>query len=105
MRLGTFPCKVVPGSKAYQAYGKELVYERHRHRYEFNNQFRQKFEKAGIVFSGIYPEKDLVEIAEIENHPFMLGTQAHPEFNSAPLNVHPLFKAFMQAVVERLPDK
>ena len=102
MRLGTYPCKVLPGTKAFKAYGKELVYERHRHRYEFNNNFRQQFEKAGVVFSGMYQEKDLVEIAEINNHPFMLGTQAHPEFNSAPLNVHPLFQAFMNAVVERL---
>jgi len=105
MRLGTYPCKILPGTKAYNAYGKELVHERHRHRYEFNNLFRQEFEKAGILFSGIYPEKDLVEIAELDNHSFMLGTQAHPEFNSAPLNVHPLFQAFMKAVLERLSTK
>ena len=105
MRLGTYPCKILPETKAFQAYGKELVYERHRHRYEFNNVYKAAFEKAGIVFSGIYPEKNLIEIAEIKNHPFMLGTQAHPEFNSAPLNVHPLFQAFMKAVVERLSQK
>jgi CTP synthase len=105
MRLGTYPCKLEKGSKAYEAYGKELVYERHRHRYEFNNSFRSDFEKAGVLFSGIYPEKGLVEIAELKNHPFMLGTQAHPEFTSAPLNVNPLFKAFMQAVVTRAEAK
>lgn len=102
MRLGTYPCKIVKGTKAYQAYAQELVYERHRHRYEFNNAFRHTFEQGGVVFSGIYEEKDLVEIAEIKNHPFMLGTQAHPEFNSSPLQVHPLFKAFMQTIVGRL---
>lgn len=105
MRLGTYPCKLEKGSKAYAAYGKDLVYERHRHRYEFNNIFRQDFEKAGVLFSGIYPEKGLIEVAELKNHPFMLGTQAHPEFTSAPLNVNPLFKAFMQAVVERIQEK
>lgn len=100
MRLGTYPCKVMPGTKAFNAYGQELVYERHRHRYEFNNLFRGQFEQAGVIFSGIYPEKDLMEIAELKDHPFMLGTQAHPEFASAPLKVHPLFQAFMNAVVE-----
>lgn len=102
MRLGTYPCTVVPGTKAHQAYGKELVLERHRHRYEFNNDYRNKFEQAGVTFSGIYTEKNLVEIAEIPEHPFMLGTQAHPEFKSSPLQVHPLFQAFMSAVLKKL---
>jgi len=102
MRLGTYPCTVLPGTKAYQAYGKELVLERHRHRYEFNNNYRNKFEQAGVTFSGIYNEKNLVEIAEITEHPFMLGTQAHPEFKSSPLLVHPLFQAFMSAVLTKL---
>lgn len=101
MRLGTYPCTLQKGTKAYEAYGQELVHERHRHRYEFNNLFRSDFEKAGVVFSGIYQEKGLIEIAELKNHVFMLGTQAHPEFTSAPLHVNPLFRAFMQAVVER----
>lgn len=101
MRLGTYLCHVKKGTLAYQAYGKELVEERHRHRYEFNNAYRQEFEKAGVVFSGIYQEKNLVEISEIKDHPFMLGTQAHPEFNSSPLNVNPLFLAFMKAVIDR----
>jgi len=102
MRLGTYPCTVLPGTKAHQAYGKELVLERHRHRYEFNNDYRSEFEKAGVTFSGIYTEKNLVEIAEIPEHPFMLGTQAHPEFKSSPLQVHPLFQAFMSAVLAQL---
>ncbi len=101
MRLGTYPCKVLKGSQAYQAYGKDLVEERHRHRYEFNNAYRQQFEAAGVVFSGIYPEKNLVEISEIKDHPFMLGTQAHPEFTSSPLKVNPLFMEFMRVVVEK----
>lgn len=99
MRLGTYPCHVQKGTLAYQAYGKELVHERHRHRYEFNNAYRRDFEQAGVVFSGIYQDKNLVEISEIKGHPFMLGTQAHPEFNSSPLNVNPLFMEFMKAVV------
>ncbi len=105
MRLGTYPCKIIPGTLAYKAYGKELVHERHRHRYEFNNVFRDVFAQAGVVFSGVYPEKDLVEIAEIKDHPCMIGTQAHPEFKSSPLAVHPLFKLFMDAVVERFIQK
>lgn len=100
MRLGTYPCKVLKGSKAHKAYGKDLVEERHRHRYEFNNSYKEKFEKAGVVFSGIYTEKNLVEISELKDHPFMLGTQAHPEFKSSPLNVSPLFMEFMRVVVE-----
>jgi CTP synthase len=101
-RLGTYPCTVMPGTKAYQAYGKELVLERHRHRYEFNNDYRDEFEQAGVTFSGIYAEKNLVEIAELNDHLFMLGTQAHPEFKSSPLQVHPLFQAFMSAVIAKL---
>ncbi|MFH1254615.1 MAG: CTP synthase [bacterium] len=100
MRLGTYPCNVLKGSKAYKAYGKDIVEERHRHRYEFNNAYKDQFEKAGVVFSGIYAEKNLVEISEIKDHPFMLGTQAHPEFNSSPLAVNPLFREFMRVVVE-----
>lgn len=102
MRLGTYPCLIKHGSKAYQAYNADLIHERHRHRYEFNNKYRQDFEKAGIVFSGIYEDKNLVEIAEIANHPFMLGTQFHPEFNSSVLHVNPLFMAFMKAVASNL---
>lgn len=101
MRLGTYPCKVLKESKAHKAYGKDLVEERHRHRYEFNNRYKEQFEAAGVVFSGIYTEKNLVEISELKDHPFMLGTQAHPEFTSSPLQVNPLFMEFMRVVVER----
>jgi len=99
MRLGTYPCRVVTGTKAHQAYGQDLIQERHRHRYEFNNAYRSEFEAAGVVFSGIYEEKNLVEIAELKDHQFMLGSQFHPEFTSMPLSVNPLFMAFMKAVV------
>ncbi len=101
MRLGAYLCKILPGTKAHEAYGKEEIYERHRHRYEFNNKYRSKLEKAGVVFSGIYEKKNLVEIAELKGHKFMLGTQAHPEFTSSPLKPNPLFKSFMNAVIEK----
>jgi CTP synthase len=101
MRLGTYPCSIVSGTRAYEAYEQDLVHERHRHRYEFNNKYREKFEEAGVVFSGIYKEKNLVEIAELKDYPFMLGSQFHPEFTSTPLKVNPLFMAFMRAVVKK----
>lgn len=101
MRLGSYPCTVIKGTKAYEAYKQDLVSERHRHRYEVNNAYRSALEKTGIVFSGIYQEKNLVEIAEFKEHPFMLGVQFHPEFQSSPLQVHPLFMAFMEQVVAR----
>lgn len=101
MRLGTYPCTVKQNTKAHKAYNQDVVHERHRHRYEFNNKYRSQYEAAGVVFSGIYQEKDLVEIAEITNHPFMLGTQFHPEFTSTQLNVNALFMAFMKAVAKK----
>jgi CTP synthase len=101
MRLGSYPCMLIHGTRAYDAYQKDVVLERHRHRYEVNNSYRQVLEKAGFIFSGIYQEKNLVEIAELKDHPFMVGTQFHPEFQSSPLRVHPLFQAFMMAVVKR----
>ena len=101
MRLGVYPCELVPESKAGQAYGQKSVDERHRHRYEFNNEYRHQFEQAGLWLSGISPDNRLVEIAELRNHPFMLGTQFHPEFLSRPTRPHPLFRAFMQACIAR----
>ncbi len=98
MRLGLYPCALQPGTKARTAYGTDLVQERHRHRFEFNNAYRERFEKAGMRFSGISPDGRLVEIAELADHPFMLGTQFHPEFLSRPNRPHPLFVAFLQAV-------
>jgi CTP synthase len=101
MRLGLYPCDLVPGSRASEAYGKESVFERHRHRFEFNNQYREILGEHGMVFSGLSPDGRLVEIAEMTDHPFMLGSQFHPEFLSRPNRPHPLFCAFLTAVAER----
>jgi CTP synthase len=97
MRLGLYPCDLQPGSKAAEAYGVPRVEERHRHRFEFNNAYREEFEKGGMVFSGISPDGKLVEIAEIRDHPFMMGSQFHPEFLSRPMKPHPLFAGFVKA--------
>lgn len=99
MRLGLYPCKLVPDTHASQAYQLELVEERHRHRYELNNQFRQELEKAGMIFSGQSPDGLLVEIAELRDHPFMLGSQFHPEFLSRPNKPHPLFDSFIRSII------
>ncbi len=99
MRLGHYPCRLVPGTKAHQAYGVDEVNERHRHRYEFNNAYREVLAEAGLVASGLSPDGQLVEICEIRGHPFMVGSQFHPEFQSRPLRPHPLFRDFMAAAV------
>jgi CTP synthase len=98
MRLGLYPCHLQPGTRAAGAYGVPIVQERHRHRFEFKNAYREVLQQAGMVFSGISPDGRLVEIAEMKDHPFMLGTQFHPEFLSRPNRPHPLFVAFMRAV-------
>ncbi len=98
MRLGLYPCALQPDTKARAAYGTDMVQERHRHRFEFNNAYRERFEQAGMRFSGLSPDGRLVEIAELADHPFMLGTQFHPEFLSRPNRPHPLFVAFLEAV-------
>jgi CTP synthase len=95
MRLGTYPCHLVEGTKAASAYGEQVVYERHRHRFEFNNDFREILERAGMVFSGLSPEGSLVEVGELRDHPFMVGCQFHPEFRSRPNRPHPLFRDFI----------
>jgi CTP synthase len=97
MRLGTYPCNLVAGTKAAQAYGSEVTYERHRHRFEFNNSFRQPLREAGLIPSGLSPNGELVEIAELEGHPWMLACQFHPEFKSRPDSPHPLFMDFIGA--------
>ncbi|GJQ52069.1 MAG: CTP synthase [Anaerolineaceae bacterium] len=97
MRLGLYPCELKKGSKAAKAYGVEKVEERHRHRFEFNNHYKTDFEKGGMVFSGMSPDGKLVEIVEIEDHPFMVASQFHPEFLSRPMKPHPLFVGFMKA--------
>jgi CTP synthase len=100
MRLGTYPCRLVPETKAASAYDVPVVEERHRHRFEVNNAFRDLLSDAGLVFSGLSPDGRLVEIAELGNHPFMLGSQFHPEFKSRPTRPHPLFRAFIAASIE-----
>ncbi len=100
MRLGLYPCQLIPGTKAKQAYQTDIVQERHRHRFELNNSFRPDLEAAGMICSGVSPDNRLVEITEIEDHPFMLGTQFHPEFLSRPNRAHPLFSAFIKAARE-----
>jgi CTP synthase len=101
MRLGLYPCELQPETVARRAYQQEMVSERHRHRFEFNNAYREVLNAAGMRFSGISPDGRLVEIAEMADHPFMLGTQFHPEFLSRPNRPHPLFVAFLEAVRER----
>ena len=100
MRLGLYPCVLQPGTKTAEAYGEKQVEERHRHRWEFNNAFKADFEKAGMVFSGISPDGKLVEISELKDHPYMVGSQFHPEFLSRPMRPHPLFVGLVKAAKE-----
>jgi CTP synthase len=99
MRLGAFPCKLADNTIAKRAYNQDLVLERHRHRYEFNNLFKEAFEGAGMITSGLFEERNLVEIVELKNHKWFLGTQFHPEFKSRPNKPHPLFFDFMKAAI------
>jgi CTP synthase len=100
MRLGAYPCALVKGSRVQQAYGCDTVSERHRHRYEYNGEYREQFESHGLKVSGVYEEKDLVEIVEVENHPWFVAVQFHPEFKSRPKQPHPLFSGFIGAAVD-----
>ena len=100
MRLGLYPCQLQPDTRALEAYGERILFERHRHRFEFNNEYRLPFERGGMRFSGLSPDGRLVEIAEVEGHPWMLGSQFHPEFRSRPYRPHPLFRGFVQACLE-----
>ena len=100
MRLGVYPCKMEDDSIAKSCYQEELIYERHRHRYEFNNEYREQLQKAGLKISGTSPDERLVEIVEIPDHPWFVATQFHPEFTSRPNRPHPLFKGFVQASLE-----
>jgi CTP synthase len=101
MRLGAYPCALAPDTFARNAYGTELISERHRHRYEFNNKYRKSLEDAGLVISGASPDEELVEIVEIKDHPWFLGCQFHPEFKSRPMAPHPLFREFIRAAYEQ----
>lgn len=102
MRLGLYPCQLVDGTIARLAYDSMEVQERHRHRFEFNNTYRELFTEKGMRFSGQSPDGRLVEIAELADHPFMLGSQFHPEFLSRPNRPHPLFRAFLGAVKSKV---
>jgi len=104
MRLGNYPCKLTSGSRADRAYGQSLIYERHRHRYEFNNEYRQRLEKAGLVYSGLSPDGRLVEVCEVADHPWMLASQFHPEFTSRPGHPNPLFRDFIGAAKDVLRE-
>ncbi|HUP27044.1 MAG TPA: CTP synthase [Chloroflexia bacterium] len=98
MRLGSYPCNLVPGTKAARAYGEPVVYERHRHRFEFNNAYRERMQEAGLILSGLSPDGRLVEVIELRDHPWFVATQAHPELKSRPTRPHPLFRDFVKAV-------
>jgi CTP synthase len=100
MRLGLYPCAIQKGTRAYEAYGAIEIQERHRHRFEFNDRYRERFREKGAVFSGLSPDGKLVEIFEVKDHPFFVGTQFHPEFRSRPTQAHPLFRAFLAAALK-----
>ena len=101
MRLGSYICKLSGGTKAYKAYGEEDIHERHRHRFEVNNKYRQQMEEDGLVISGENPELDLVEMIEVEDHPWFVGVQFHPELKSRIVKAHPLFRDFIAAAVKK----
>ncbi|HEJ83171.1 MAG: CTP synthase [Desulfuromonadales bacterium] len=105
MRLGAYPCALSDGTLARRIYGQQNISERHRHRYEFNNAYRQELQKCGMVFSGLYPEADLVEIVELAEHPWFLACQFHPEFRSRPMAPHPLFESFVGACLKARGEK
>ena len=102
MRLGLYPCKLTQGSRCREIYGEDLIYERHRHRWEFNNEFRKTLTDSGLVLAGLSPDEKLVEIVELPKdvHPWFVGVQFHPEFKSRPNRAHKLFKDFIRASVE-----
>ena len=105
MRLGHYPCVLKENTKSYDAYLQPIILERHRHRYELDNRYRSQLADAGLCFSGVSPDESLVEIAEVTDHPWMLGSQFHPEFQSKPLNPHPLFRDFVAAVLSHQEEK
>ena len=100
MRLGSYPCAVKDGTKIKEAYGSNLIEERHRHRYEFNNEYREALENGGLVISGTSPDGHIVETVEVKDHPFFVGVQFHPEFTSRPENANPIFAAFVKAALD-----
>ncbi len=100
LRLGSYPCRIVPGTLMEKCYGASDISERHRHRYEFNNDYREELQKAGLVLSGKAPDDTLIETVELPDHPFFLGVQYHPEFKSRPNRPHPIFKGFVEAAIK-----
>ena len=102
MRLGAYPCKLKAGTKIMEAYQKELISERHRHRYEFNNAYLEEFEKAGMIATGVNPDTNLVEVVEIPSHPYFVGVQYHPEYRSTVEEPSPLFVSFVEAANKKL---
>ncbi|GAH69429.1 unnamed protein product [marine sediment metagenome] len=100
MRLGTYSCKLEKDSLAFKIFNQEMIYERHRHRYEFNNLYKDNFSKHGIRFSGLNQDLNLVEMVELPNHPWFIGVQFHPEFKSRPNRAHPLFREFIKAAIK-----
>ena len=105
MRLGAYPCKLEKGTKAFDIYGEEVIYERHRHRYEVNNEYRGKLQEAGMVISGVSPDGRLTETIELPNHPWFVASQAHPEFKSRPTKPHPLFNGFVAAALKHRDEE
>jgi CTP synthase len=105
MRLGSYPCKLKEGTIAREAYKKDVVDERHRHRFEYNNIYRDKLEEKGLVISGVSPDDFLVEMVELKDHPWFLGCQFHPEFKSRPNNAHPIFVSFVKAAIDNRNDR
>ena len=101
LRLGKYPCKVLPETKAFEAYKEEVIYERHRHRYEVNNEYRDILREKGMIFCGTSPNNSVVEMIELENHPWYVACQFHPEFKSRPNRPHPLFLGFINAAVTK----
>ncbi|MEO0292578.1 MAG: gamma-glutamyl-gamma-aminobutyrate hydrolase family protein, partial [candidate division WOR-3 bacterium] len=102
LRKGAYPCKIKRDTLAYRIYNTDLIYERHRHRYEFNPKYRKIFEENGMIISGESPDGYLAEIMELKDHPFFIGVQFHPEFKSRPLKVHPIFREFVKKALERI---
>ena len=100
LRLGSYPCVIGDGTLMERCYGKKEITERHRHRYEFNNDYREVLTKAGLVLSGLSPDGNLVETVELKDHPFFLGVQYHPEFKSRPNRPHPVFRGFVEAAIK-----
>ena len=105
MRLGQYPCRLNPNSKAYDAYQQSIIYERHRHRFEVNNIYRDELTNSGVLLCGVSPDNRIVEMVELTDHPWFIGCQFHPEFKSRPNRPHPLFRSFIGAAVDHQESK